>query len=1248
MHGICHDCAYYCTGTEFEAVFISTSEATNKSYEPLMITRSICDRFVFNTVLTRARSLVVAVGNPFYLLKMEEAMIKRHDDLSYSTWKPYIKQCLECSSFSYSEDIDKSSINDTTRQLYEHVYTDSVQTSDLQSYSGSKSSDSILENYQKLFEGAKGCKGMKLLLSSNKDAQLTWNVQESDERSVRHRPKTPQFNYSDRYVCKLKFLNFRKVEATPLSDTKQEVLIQGRRNLRNAFDGDVAEVGVFEDCPSDTLYGRVLKVKKRYSNPQYVCRVADYSPITFFPIDKKNPKLINFPTLSRVILRERRKEKVIPDSDFKYNDVIVFDPNSYEPNSDGIHLPRVVQVIPHPVALKMLFVVSFVMWKKNYVNPLGIVIGACSKGHTLLKAELLLKLEHSVTYNSEDNDSTGPGDVEIDPSLPSLDRVFTIDPSDAKNLDDALSIIKQGDRNGHSVYQMGVHIVNAAKHITVDSAEDVAAKKCGISVYGGKKGGKMMHMLGNGSTRRALSLFPGQLRDAISVTCDVTLLEPSGFIFSISNINPAQIRSAIKMSYGVAQDLMKGIVRREQAAQVQAFNADINNPSLGESLKLLYNIAMEMRRRRLRSDSAFVYDIDDPGEEKNWQAHLLVSELMIWANNEVAKKIHLDYPNASVLRKQDPPASEKLERIIENHKNTMSGSLYLSQYLNAADLDIAESDILLPYDTVNKALSELDPVILAHLLSSDKFYPQLAPVTSKLKCIAKRSEYCCTEENERNPATYRHYSLCLDDYTHFTSPIRRYVDIVVQRILLQQSDLSHDDLEELCIAFNSKKRNASSFEKAISRVRLACEFLNSSEVCTAYVSQQLKSSVEIAFPDPDMKFKDLPVTARILETSRCFPHARDSDVYTWRLRVTSLGEEHAAMLLQLPGYSVTELFPSAKSDPKTDRLKAYCSLDDSTLNVQQFLANPHESAVAISWHEIQQFIKMPNKKNMQIVKEMLPNPPSTSPKFAATIKTPFLFIDCDVKLSLKESDPVKVWLSWSVKEPVISPAIQLLEVSPLLRVCLQHNTYPAECFSDPDLQEASRRYYHSIEFYADLWKKVVLAEAAVKSVHECQPTVILGVQLKWPELKIPDNCIETQHYVPTNPIRMVLPGKFVDNCSEFFRIRVGDLICARYGCDCPEDNGVRAVYHFVVHGVQEEVLEDNKQESKQGSKPKRNSNSRRKQPSEQEGKQDVTILLEPVGSINCQISTAIKEKLESEDEKYLCEIQIVPMSASYR
>ena len=85
-------------GCQFRAVFVSTSEPTevlaDGSVAPSNPTKSICDPFVFNTVITRAQSLVVCVGNPFLLLRLEQSMVRRYGDRG-KCWSHYLKACLD-------------------------------------------------------------------------------------------------------------------------------------------------------------------------------------------------------------------------------------------------------------------------------------------------------------------------------------------------------------------------------------------------------------------------------------------------------------------------------------------------------------------------------------------------------------------------------------------------------------------------------------------------------------------------------------------------------------------------------------------------------------------------------------------------------------------------------------------------------------------------------------------------------------------------------------------------------------------------------------------------------------------------------------------------------------------------------------------------------------------------------------------------------------------------------------------------
>ncbi len=81
-------------GREFLAVFLNTSEPVWEDGSTRNPTKSICDPFVFNTVLTRAKALVFAVGNPFNLLRSEQHMVRRYGEKG-RCWSEFLKCCLQ-------------------------------------------------------------------------------------------------------------------------------------------------------------------------------------------------------------------------------------------------------------------------------------------------------------------------------------------------------------------------------------------------------------------------------------------------------------------------------------------------------------------------------------------------------------------------------------------------------------------------------------------------------------------------------------------------------------------------------------------------------------------------------------------------------------------------------------------------------------------------------------------------------------------------------------------------------------------------------------------------------------------------------------------------------------------------------------------------------------------------------------------------------------------------------------------------
>ncbi len=1135
-------------------------------------------------------------------------MVERYGE-DARCWSHYIQQCIECNTFTFSEKLRKDpSCKIQSEKLINKIYKMSLS----KSLAPLKPLDSILKAYKRVFEELKGCKSTKILLSSNQGARLSWKMEDyettgEDEEEDGYSPPI-----EDVYDCVLDIYKYRKAKGIPLDSSKQIVKIRGLKNRRGAFNGDTVKVGVFKESPAGKCFGRVQEVTRRGGNLKFICRVSNFNPIVFYPIDEKNPILINLPRLSRSVLKKKKRTD-INDMDLESQDVVVFiAPQIDENNVEEVPLPQIKQVIPLSVAKNMLFLVSFVKWDLKYRSPLGIVEGVFPKGFTRYFAERLLTFEHGVDYN----DSNTAGESVTCVSVPQdkqrklYSKAFTIDPEGAQNLDDALSITQcQTTDDGQAVYKVGVHIVNAAKHIKPDTSEDSEARNIGISMYGGGK--KVMHMLASQTLRSQLSLMPDKIRDVISVTCLVTLNQNSKEIAINSvEINEAQVKSVMQLTYKSAQQILMGTIPREHSKVACLFDS----LNLCDSMKLLYDIALAMRLRRMQSDAAYAYDVSDPGEEECWQTHLLVEELMIWANNEVAKKLLASHPDAAILRKQSPPNRDKMQELVSTHESVMANSLSLAKYLTPEQV-ANPSPILVPVDilqNIERALKDGDFSKLAYNLFTNKRYPQLAAVESEVHSIMLPAEYCSIKK-DRDLSEYRHDGLMLNSYTHFSSPMRRYCDIQVQRMLLEclkpspLQEFPHQINNELCLQLNAKMHISKTFEKKRNSVDLSLNLLSSSKVCTAFIIKDKGKKIELRFPSEDLRYfpkKSLSIMVSNVPLS---------------LSVASLKLNNMAEIL-----SQHINFTSSASSTSKGEIKAVVAATDSSSDLYQseygfdcehlYVEIPSER-----WQETLQLIKMPTlslskaKRSLEVLSNH-----SVSETGVVDTNNKWLYAEIKVRDPWKTPGIVTVWLTWSMRGYVLSPTIQLVELSPLIRFCIQHCSRPAECFSDPNLSQASKKSYKNIEQYITLWKTVLLAEAAEKSIREkgMKPTVLCDVSLKWPQLVVPDGAINELYYVTNGKVKMIIPINFARECSEFLKIQTGSLVCVR--CEDGTKSGTKAVFHFVVDYIEKNAETDLIQQ----------------------------VFMQNIGDSNCRISEDMKHKLESKEWNY--EVQITPMSVSYR
>lgn len=362
-----------------------------------------------------------------------------------------------------------------------------------------------------------------------------------------------------------------------------------------------------------------------------------------------------------------------------------------------------------------------------------------------------------------------PEDVEEREDLREL-LVFTIDPADAKDHDDGLSVRPlAGGR-----FEVGVHIADVSHYVAPRSALDEEAAERGTSVY---LVDRVIPMLPHALSSDLCSLVPDLDRLAFSA---IFVLGTDAEVESV-RFAPTLIRSRFRLSYEEAQEILDG-----------GRNAP---PDLRGALRELGRLSRAIRRRR-RSRGSIDFDLPESrvvlnalGEPTDIQrvlrlpAHMLIEDFMILANEAVAALAERE-EIPIIYRVHDEPAEHKLEGL-----RTLVGTF----------------GYRLPRGGVS-------PGDIAALLQAVEGTPQEQLVNT----VALRS----MSQARYDTSNIGHFGLASEAYAHFTSPIRRYPDLVVHRqlkIFLRDSARagarSPEQLAEVAEASSQAERRAVEAER---------------------------------------------------------------------------------------------------------------------------------------------------------------------------------------------------------------------------------------------------------------------------------------------------------------------------------------------------------------------------------------------------------------------------------------------------
>ena len=742
-----------------------------------------------------------------------------------------------------------------------------------------------------------------------------------------------------------------------------------------------------------------------------------------------------------------------------------------------------------------VFKVVILAWRQRNIYPLGAVLDFYISGRDYSGGLKVLKMQQRVPKlyprDAVENTKTllqqtpltktGREDL-------TGERLFTIDPPGSKDLDDAVSIKKKSPH-----YVIGVHIADVAAMVKKGSGVDLEARRRAVTFYPFDR--RPHPMLPEPLSHGKCSLLPGEERQALSV---FFTFDENGRQVEEPVVKKTVIKSCAQLTYEEVQKVINEDARVDIESAVQA------------DIRQLHKITSKLRESRQKLSMFFV-PFEDPRlselEKMNdhMDAHSLIEELMILTNCYIATRLtrRPRLHDVMVLRCHKAPTYEELaewrdkEGSVSNLVMQLQGKKVSPDTRLSLDTSTTrggparQQNVVVQSEVWVKLCRHLEQGEMTEarrLAFMDAVHPLQCLAASHWMDLMETAQYKCSYG--LNTPDRRHFGLDVDVYTHFTSPIRRYADLHVQRLLHadldgKRPDCTPDDVTELCQHINGARSRQKAFGKGCMALKVAEGLQRHPLVFRAFVESVDKEQLTLCLPSllkvSDRK-QELPFS--MLGVS-CQPELvtdtmlrQDSVTVQWNRRIYDEKGTCSAKMRLVWNHLEKRANRSATGFPlilyiNPEQLSKSVTHSDWR-DILNFLVSGNEQR----WRRVPQAVaRVPRPADGNVTEDHFEVDHMSSEKGDGTVSLhPVQF-----RRVYTAGQVVQVQMSAEPKKGIMKPRVEILHTARNASVCTQHFSDPVLALTRFATRPTREQQFSSYKDYVRAWMPLLEMEAAVEA-----------------------------------------------------------------------------------------------------------------------------------------------------------------------